>query len=173
MCGFIVIGGLGYRLLIRSGFHRLTLAREEEDKLFSHFRALTEGIKELKLHRERRGAFLNGGIQSTTEDFQRHNVAAETRFILAHNWGHLLFFLLIGLILFLLPSWEHLSTRTMTGYVMTTLYLMGPLAGVMGSIALFGRANVALEKIEELGLSLANRSFDACTVERQSAPISC
>jgi len=171
MCLFVAFGACCYRLLITSGFRSLHRAREAEDKLFGHFRALTEGIKELKLHRERRGAFLNGGIQSTTEDFQRHNVAAETRFILAHNWGHLLFFLLIGLILFLLPSWEHLSTRTMTGYVMTTLYLMGPLAGVMGSIALFGRANVALEKIEELGLSLANRSFDACTVERQSAPI--
>jgi len=171
MCLFVAFGACCYRLLITSGFRSLHRAREAEDKLFGHFRALTEGIKELKLHRERRGAFLNGGIQSTTEDFQRHNVAAETRFILAHNWGHLLFFLLIGLILFLLPSWEHLNTRTMTGYVMTTLYLMGPLAGVMGSIALFGRANVALEKIEELGLSLANRSFDACTVERQSAPI--
>src|ERR1051325_11395793 len=153
MCLFVAFGACCYRLLITSGFRSLHRAREAEDKLFGHFRALTEGIKELKLHRERRGAFLNNGMQSTTEDFQRHNVAAETRFILAHNWGHLLFYLLIGLILFLLPTWEHLSTRTMTGYVMTTLYLMGPLAGVMGSMAVFGRANVALEKIDELGLS--------------------
>jgi len=72
-----------------------------------------------------------------------------------------------GLILFLLPTWEHLGTKTMSGYVMTTLYLMGPLAGVMGSIALFGRANVALQKIEELGLSLACRSSEVCTVEVQ------
>jgi putative ATP-binding cassette transporter len=166
MCLFIAFGACCYRLLITSGFRSLHLAREAEDRLFGHFRALTEGIKELKLHRERRGAFLNNGVQSATADFQRHNIAAETRFILAHNWGHLLFFLLMGLILFLLPTWEHLSTRTMTGYVMTTLYLMGPLAGVMGSIALFGRANVALQKIEELGLSLSNQSSESCAMER-------
>ncbi|PYK96792.1 MAG: ABC transporter ATP-binding protein [Verrucomicrobia bacterium] len=171
MCLFIAFGACCYRLLITSGFRSLHLAREAEDRLFGHFRALTEGIKELKLHRERRGAFLNNGVQSATSDFQRHNIAAETRFILAHNWGHLLFFLLMGLILFLLPTWEHLSTRTMTGYVMTTLYLMGPLAGVMASIALFGRANVALQKIEELGLSLAKRSSEDCFVEMQEKPI--
>ena len=167
MCLFIAFGVCCYRLLITSGFRSLHLAREAEDRLFGHFRALTEGIKELKLHRERRGAFLNNGVQSATADFQRHNIAAEIRFIFAHNWGHLLFFLLMGLILFFLPTWERIGTRTMSGYVMTTLYLMGPLAGVMSSIALFGRANVALQKIEELGLSLANRSSEVCTVEMQ------
>src|SRR5437016_6121944 len=67
MVGFIIVGGLGYRLLIASGFARLTQAREEEDKLFGHFRALTEGIKELKLHRSRRGAFLSQNLHTTTE----------------------------------------------------------------------------------------------------------
>jgi putative ATP-binding cassette transporter len=121
MLGFIVIGGLGYRLFIASGFRRLTLAREEEDKLFRHFRALTEGIKELKLHRNRRGDFLRQDLQTTTEKYQRHNVAAEIRFVLAHTWGHLLFFLLVGVLLFLLPKLEPLTTRTLTGYVITTL----------------------------------------------------
>jgi len=166
MCLFIVFAACCYRLLITSGFRSLHLAREAEDKLFGNFRALTEGIKELKLHRERRGAFLNGGIQSTTDAFQRHSVAAETRFILAHNWAHLLFYVLIGLILFLLPSWEQVSIKTMTGYVMTTLYLMGPLAGVMGSVSVFGRANVALQKVEQLGLSLAASSPDVSPVEK-------
>lgn len=151
---FILFGACCYRLLITSGFRSLTQAREAEDRLFGHFRTLTEGIKELKLHRERRGAFLQNGLHSATGDFQRHSVAAETRFILAHNWAHLLFYCLIGLILFLLPAYEHVSIKTMTGYVLTTLYLMGPLAGVMSSLSVFSRADIALRKVESLGLSL-------------------
>jgi len=54
--GLILFGAIGYRLIVASAFHFLNLAREEEDKLFRSFRALTEGIKELKLHRSRRGA---------------------------------------------------------------------------------------------------------------------
>lgn len=155
MGAFIIIGACCYRLFITSGFRALHFAREAEDRLYAHFRSLTDGIKELKLHRERRGAFLQDGLQSATTDFQRHTVTAETRFILAHNWAHLLFYLLIGLILFLLPSYEHVSIKTMTGYVLTTLYLMGPLAGVLSSLSVFSRADVALNKIEALGLSLA------------------
>jgi len=166
MCLFILFGAVGYRLLIASGFRSLHLAREAEDRLFGHFRALTEGSKELKLHRERRGAFLEEGVQSTTEDYQRYNVAAETRFIFAHNWAHLLFYVLIGLILFLLPTWEQVSIQTMTGYVLATLWLMGPLAGVMGSLPVFGRANVALQKVENLGLSLATHSTDVCAIAK-------
>src|SRR5205814_7693088 len=110
---FSIVGGLAYRLLIERGFHSLHLAREEEDKLFGHFRGLTEGVKELKLHRNRRGTFLSEHIRTTTENFQRHNVSAESRFIIAQSWSHLLFYALIGLLLFLLPQMQQMSKETM------------------------------------------------------------
>lgn len=167
----ILIGAVVYRVMVSSAFRFLNLAREEEDKLFSYFRALTEGIKELKLHRNRRGSFLTQNVQTTTEAFQRHNVAAEVRFVAAQNWSHFLFFALIGLILFLLPAISTLSPKTLTGYVVTTLYLMGPLAGVMSSLSLFGRANVALAKVEELGVSLAQGAIEECPIDRNEAEI--
>jgi len=162
----IMVGAVIYRLMMRSAFRCLNLAREEEDRLFSYFRALTEGMKELKLHRNRRGAFLMDNVQNTTEAFQKHNVGAEVRFIVAQNWSHFLFFMLIGLILFLLPQISHLSLKTLTGYVLTTLYLMGPLAGVMSSLSLFGRANVALQKVDQLGISLAQGPKEECPIDR-------
>ncbi len=161
----IIIGAVGYRFMIASAFQYLTQARDEEDRLFSAFRALTDGIKELKLHRSRRGAFFHQNIQLSTEKYQRHNVAAEARFIGAQNWSHLLYFALIGLILFLMPRLVVMDRETMTGYVITTLYLMGPLAGVMSSVSLFGRANVALAKVEKLGISLADHATETCSLE--------
>lgn len=160
LCSLILLGALGYRLLINSGFSYLQRAREEEDKLFSHFRALTEGVKELKLHRSRRGMFLAKSVQATTEALERNNIAAELRFVISHAWNHLLYYALIGLILFALPTLQHITTQALTGYVVTTLYLMGPLAGVLGSLSVFSRADVSLCKIERLGLSLAQRSHE-------------
>jgi putative ATP-binding cassette transporter len=162
VAALILVGAIGYRLIVASAFRYLSMAREEEDRLFRYFRAVTEGIKELKLHRNRRGAFLSQNVQTTTEVYQRHNVAAEARFILAQSWSHLLYFALIALILFLVPAMANLSQQTLTGYVVTTLYLMGPLAGVMSSLSLFGRANVALQKVEQLGVSLADQSTEDC-----------
>jgi putative ATP-binding cassette transporter len=168
----IIFGGIGYRLIIRSAFHSLNRAREEEDRLYGYFRALTEGIKELKLHRNRRGEFLSKNIQATTEVFQEHNVAAEIRFIGSQTWSHLLYFALIGLILFLAPSLASFSRETLTGYVITMLYLMGPLAGVLTSFSLFGRAEVALRKVQQLGVSLAEHSTEECPIEPQASETS-
>lgn len=162
----ILLGGIGYRLIVASAFRHLHFAREEGDVLYGHFRALTEGIKELKLHRHRRSAFLSQDIQTATETYQRHTVAAELRFVASQNWTHLLYFALIGLILFLLPKLVPMTPQTLTGYVVTTLYLMGPLAGAMTSISLFGRANVALEKIDSLGISLAQHATENCLLDR-------
>lgn len=161
----IVFGGIGYRLFVASAYRYLHVARDEHDRLYGYFRALTEGIKELKLHRDRRGEFLTKNIQAATEVYQQHNVAAETRFIAAQTWNHFLYFALIGLILFLVPSMGAVNQKTLTGYVLTTLYLMGPLAGVLSSFSLFGRAEIALQKVENLGVSLSEHSTEACSIE--------
>ncbi len=158
MTVFAIVGAVSYRLMIRSGFGHLTAAREGQDRLFRHFRALTEGIKELKLHRARRAAFLEQDVASAAAVCQQHNTAAELRFILAQNWNQLLFLVVIGLILFLLPRMENITPQTLTGYIIATLYLMGPLAGLLGSLSVFSRANVSLRKVEELGLALAAQS---------------
>ncbi len=158
MAAFAIIGAVTYRLMIRSGFGHLTAAREGQDRLFRHFRSLTEGIKELKLHRVRRSAFLEGDVAAAAAVCQKHNVAAELRFIIAQNWNQLLFLIVIGLILFLLPRMENVSPQALTGYIIATLYLMGPLAGLLGSLSVFSRANVSLRKVEELGLALSTQS---------------
>jgi putative ATP-binding cassette transporter len=164
MAVFIVVGAVAYRVLIRNGFQHLYEARDEQDRLFKHFRALTEGIKELKLHRERRGVFLADNVHGCTERYKKHAVAAEMRFIFAHNWSHLLFFTLVGMILFLLPKLSDVNPHALTGYVVATLYLMGPLSGVLSSLSLFGRASASLRKIDQLGVTLAQRAGDNCPI---------
>jgi putative ATP-binding cassette transporter len=167
---FMLIGAVIYRLFIRSGFRHLLTAREEQDRLFGNFRSLTDGIKELKLHRERRGVFLSENVQTTTEACRRYTVAGEVRFIIAQNWSQLLFFTLIGLILFLLPRVEHLDPHALTGYVVATLYLMGPLSGVLGSLSIFGRASASLQKIEQLGLVLQSSPIDDTPAGKRTGP---
>lgn len=144
MMVLMVLGAVSYRWLMKSACRFLNYAREEQDKLYNHFRALTEGIKELKLHRDRRAVFMSENVQSATEAYQKYNVAAEYRFALAQNWNYMLFYVLVGLILFLLPARQSISMATLTGYVLTILYLMGPLAGVLSSFSLWaGRRSLA------------------------------
>jgi putative ATP-binding cassette transporter len=164
MLGVIIPGILCHQGLYAGAYRCLRLAREDQDTLFRHYRALTEGIKELRIHRNRREAFLSQNIQPTAESFQRHSVAVMARFIIGASWTQLLFYILIGFVLLALPSLKDISTKTMTGYVLIILYLMGPLRQLMNILPGFSRANVALQKIEQLGLSLEDRPTDGESV---------
>ena len=158
-----VLGAAGQRLLLHGAYRSLSLARHDEDRLFGYFRSLIEGIKELKLHRARRGNFLTRDIREATESYERHNLQAENRFIYAQHWNHLLFYLLIGVLLFAVPKFADVPREALTGYVITALYLMGPLQGFLTSFPLFSRANIALQQIERIGVSLGSAA-DRCQI---------
>ncbi len=68
--------------------------------------------------------------------------------------------------MFVLPNWVTLDSQTLSGYVLTFTYLIGPMENIVNKLPILSRANVALNKIETLGLSLASRA-EVATVPPQ------
>jgi putative ATP-binding cassette transporter len=152
--GFMVIGIISYQLPIIKAMRSLALAREDADQLFKHFRDLTEGTKELKLHNRRREAFMTRVLQATASSLRHHNIAGMGVYTAAASWGQTLVFVVIGLVLFVLPGMQQTNVHSLTGYTITLLYLMTPLQVIMNTIPTLGRASIALQKVEQLGLEL-------------------
>ena len=92
----VALGSCG--VLLKRGRQLLTLAREEQDYLFKHFRTITAGVKELKLHYQRRQDFLTEDLQATAANFRHHNIQGLTLFATTDSWGKLIFFFAIGLV---------------------------------------------------------------------------
>jgi len=154
---FMAIGIVTYQLPIIKAQKVFRLARQDSDAMQEHFRALTQGTKELKMHSERRCEFLNEILGMTAVSFRKNNIAATTIYSAASSWGQTLVFVVIGLIVFTLPKFEHINGLTLTGYAIALLYLMTPLQVIMNMIPSIGRANVALNKVRELGFSLTSQ----------------
>ena len=55
--GLIILGIFSYQYIANRGRSGFKTARAEQDILFQHFQTVTQGIKELKLHRQRRNSF--------------------------------------------------------------------------------------------------------------------
>ncbi|MBF2027742.1 MAG: cyclic peptide export ABC transporter [Oscillatoriales cyanobacterium C42_A2020_001] len=146
------------RWLLKTGQKWLAKARNEQDSLFKHFRTVTDGIKELKLHYRRRQAFLSEDLQQSAAAYRRYNTRGLTLFAMTSSWGKLIFFFAIGFVLFALPKLMTLNPQTLSGYVLTFTYLMLPMDNLVNSLPVLGRAGVALKKIDSLGISLANRA---------------
>ena len=151
----MVVGGLTYRVFMARAQQSIRRARDGRDALFGHFRALTDGIKELKLHRGRRDLFFAQDMAMTVAQLRRDNVDATTWYILANSSSNVFFYLLIGLLLFVVPVVGRLPLEAITGYVFACLYLMAPLWALLNSLPVLDRGQVALQKIEECEVSIA------------------
>ncbi|MCD8485475.1 MAG: cyclic peptide export ABC transporter [Desertifilum sp.] len=156
VCLLTVVALGSCRWLLRRGKRLLAKAREQQDILFANFRTVTEGTKELKLHYWRRQAFLQEDLQPTAGRFRRYSVDGLTLFAVTSSWGKLIFFFAVGFVLFALPQFMQLPAETLSGYVLTFTYLMLPMERLVNQLPILSRASIALEKIQSLGLSLAN-----------------
>lgn len=158
VCGISVVAIASCQWLLNRGGKLLTLAREDEDHLFKHFRTITEGVKELKLNYKRREDFLEEKLQSTANEFRHHNVNGLSLFAITSSWGQLIFFFALGFVLFVLPNLLTINPETLSGYILTFTYLVLPMDNIISKLPLLSKASIALQKIESLGLSLASRT---------------
>jgi putative ATP-binding cassette transporter len=152
---FICVGVFVYQVLMVKALRYFRLTREGLDALFKNFRALTEGTKELKLHRRRRESFMTRELEATAASIRRHNIAGSAIHAGAKSWGQVLIFVVMGLVLFALPNAIDIDRTALTGFVLTLLFLSTPLEVILNNVPVFSRAGVAAEKVEALGLSLA------------------
>lgn len=153
MLGFLLVGITSYLLPLRMAQGRFRTARREYDNLQKQFNALINGAKELKLHSERRMAFLDGVLADSAGKIRDNNIAGSKIYTLAASWGQLLAFVVIGLLIIVNANLSS-DHRAITGFTLCLLYLVGPLQMIMNTTPQIGRAKVAIENIEKLGLDL-------------------
>ncbi len=135
-------------------------SRNEQDNLFKHFQAITEGVKELKLHARRRQDYMDRQLSVSAQASRRYTTAALTVFAIASSWGSLLFFFIIGGLIFVLPKLIAIEPLVLSGFVLTMTYLMVPFKNLMERLPILLKTGVSLRKIEDLGLSLAEAAED-------------
>ena len=153
--GFVMIAVGSIQLLINRAQGYLIRGRDEQDRLLKHFRAITEGIKELKLHSARRQEFFDSELQHSAAICRDQNSAALLTFSVSTGVGNILVFLLVGIVLFLLPRIAAISPGILSAYILTVTYLMLPMQSILDKLQALSKATVALQKIERMGLVLA------------------
>jgi putative ATP-binding cassette transporter len=151
--GFLGVGVLSYQLAVGKAWKHLRRARQEQDALMKHFRALTEGIKELQMHRDRRAAFCKELLEATATNLRDRNTTGLSLYAAAGTGGQLLFLIGTGLLLFVPLVRESYGYDVVSGYVLTILFAVSPLETILTWLPVLGRAHVALQAVQALDLS--------------------
>lgn len=146
---------IGYvQTRMKKARHLFQTSREEEDNLFKHFQAIAKGIKELKLNRSKREDFSSNHLRSSVAQVRQRNKAAMKSFAVAHGLGQLTQFITLGLIVLVLPQLMHIPLSILSSYILITGFLTLPLQNLLIRVPDLLRANVALDKIHMMELSL-------------------
>ncbi|MGF7188670.1 putative ATP-binding cassette transporter [Robbsia andropogonis] len=156
----IVLGTFGYRLAHTQALFHLRASRVREDELIRHFRSLFDGAKELKLHRARRRAFIDGTLAGNVEAVRAQRTRGYLLYAAANSWGNFILFAFIGLTLFVFGQHLGASKQVLSGYAIVFVYMIMPIEAVLSSMPMVSAARVALERIEHVNGELVQETGD-------------
>lgn len=147
----IILGSLAHAYARTRGVRGFNAARDSEDELQKHYRAIAEGAKELRLNRTRRQRLYVDKLQRTVDRISTVQIKSINLFVTARAFGTMLFFVVIGVALTLRPFlWPDSPASVSSGFVLVLLYMRGPIDQVIGILPALGRAQVAMSRIAEL-----------------------
>jgi putative ATP-binding cassette transporter len=146
----IGLGSLGYHLAHLQAIRYLSRASTEQDRLFRHFRSLTDGAKELRLHAGKRRAFNDDVLGQSIDEVRRSRALGMSIFVASASWGNFLIYAFIGLVLFVLVGDIPDRHRVMTGFALVFLYMVVPLEVLLLNIPRANLAKVSAERIDEI-----------------------
>ncbi|MFG6175966.1 cyclic peptide export ABC transporter [Halomonas sp. THAF12] len=146
----IGLGSVGYHLVHLRAIRHLNAASVEQDRLFGHFRALTDGAKELRLHRRKRDVFVSGELGTSIDLVRRARTRGMSLFVASTSWSQCLIYAFIGLVLFVLVGSGPDSARVMTGFALMLVYLVTPLQALLVNIPRANLAFASAHRIDEI-----------------------
>lgn len=150
----IGFGSLGYHIAHLRAIRHLDAASKEQDRLFSYFRSLTEGAKELRLNRDKRAAFSEDVLGNSIEIVRRERAVGMSIFVASASWGNFLIYAFIGLVLFLLAGEAPDRAQVMTGFALVLVYMVTPLQALLLNIPHANLARVSARRIDEITRSM-------------------
>jgi putative ATP-binding cassette transporter len=150
----ILFGIATFHLFNHVPMRAIRYAREEYDTLSRGFSALTEGIRELKLHRRRSEAFIAKSLAASGEAYRGYSLRVATAYLWINQWIQFLYYLTIAAILYMFPVWQAVTQEVVSGYVLVFLFMMSPLTILTNGLPVFSRAKISLRKVLQLGEKL-------------------
>src|SRR5215470_11658001 len=118
MLVYMALGLLSHQLPLMRSFHYFRLTREQWDAMYNAFHGLIVGTKELKLNTKRREGFLSEQLEPAALALQRYGMKGNAIAMAVSNWGQILFFVFIGLLLFVTPYLLSVQGQVLVGYTL-------------------------------------------------------
>lgn len=152
---FLGFGAVAKRFAQRRWIRDYEAVRHAQDDLHGQYRAIIDGAKELKLHQPRRALVFGARLGGAADLICMHKSRAMTLYWVADAVGTGGVFVLIGLLI-ATHGVLGMDSVALSGAVIVLLYVRGPMELLGSALPMFDQARIALGRIAQLSLSLAD-----------------
>jgi putative pyoverdin transport system ATP-binding/permease protein len=139
-----------------------------QEGLFESYRAVLEGVKELKLNSVRRLAFFEQHLEGRLRETEQLGVRAFALEYVNRHVSVIFLNLLFGLLLFAGERWTFLPREDVLLFALLVNFSQVPLYGVLMFLPTMVRADVALGRMEALRVALGEETLAAASNEAPS-----
>lgn len=150
----LAVSMYSYHAAERRPLQQLRKVRSQVEELYRNFRSLIEGVRELKLNNRRGSFFVDRVIGDSARDTRRAYIRGMSGYTLVSNVGTILFYLVIGAILFVLPRWLPQTRENLTAITLVLLYLIRPVSEIMSALPTLRQAVISFDRIRQLEAAL-------------------
>ncbi|MGG8495337.1 cyclic peptide export ABC transporter [Tenacibaculum sp. TC6] len=105
------------------------------------------GFREIKMSTHRSDVIYNEYLKKNRNKVKDLTIKTVTKYLVNDLMGNYAGYLMIGIILFALPAVIVISADVRTNFVVTILYLLGPVSSVVGAIQEFTKMKVAVQRL--------------------------
>lgn len=151
---FLLAGCAIYYVLERLPRQAMTQVRDQLDVVYQHFRSLLDGTRELQLNSARAAHFVDEVVAPSAQRFRVLLVRGLTGYTIVNNAGGMLFYLMIGLFLFVAEPSLRLPSATVVTITFLLMYLIQPIADLMTALPSLRQSSIALDRIRQLKANL-------------------
>jgi putative ATP-binding cassette transporter len=151
----MAIGVVGYEYGRRVPLRHLRAVRVYIEELYNQFRNMIDGSRELQLNAERGQRYVEEGVMPASAKYRDSFVRYVTGFSWLINAGNTVFFVFIGVVLFLVPSVLDLPADVLATSALGMMYMMRPIMETVSALPILQNADIALEKIRKIDADLS------------------
>ncbi|AWV04323.1 ATP-binding protein [Burkholderia sp. JP2-270] len=146
-----IVGLALYLFFYRKAVNFTERVRDEFVQFNEYTHGLVFGIKELKLNRARRRWFTKAAIELSSKRVAGFNYIERFWFMSGDSIGQITVAVLLGFLLFGVPSFGVVDPSVLTASILAVLYMMGPLTMLISILPIVAEGKTALARLAEFG----------------------
>jgi cyclic peptide transporter len=146
----------------------LQASRELDNGYFTMVSDLIQGFREFRMDTLKRKVLFEDYFARNRKEARSLEIEAAYVYMNNELLGNFGWFGLLGVVIFIVPWMSGTSITGITAFVVTLLYLVGPVNMLIGSLPFVSRIKVAIDRVEEVGQDLSRHRDQAGTAHPET-----